>query len=528
MLEKGEVLQGRYCIRAELSRGGMGAVYLAEDSSLANSLCAVKQMLNLGAEMDEYVKGRFLAEMQVLSRLRHPGIPNVRDFFQDRQGSFLVMDYIEGQTLEHELEEHRQARSTFQNQQAVADMLVVLDVLQYLHNQTPQLLHRDIKPANLIRNQASEKLTVVDFGLARSLEEKPGATHTTVGTLGYSALEQLTGKPEVRSDIYSVGVTLHEMVSGVRPTLAGVDVLTSKNMKNFDPALSSIIARAANQDPKARFASAEEFRQALVDWQAEQAGAGAVQPSLPKSKQMQPFLLVLLLFAIGLGGYFYKPGKPAMGGQDPGIQGNLFASRPDGRSSVVGLGEDVGLFWIREANPKATAQRADTVARRLNYLYHHQCMQCGLYLLEPAGIRVGRYRRKASNEIVVFYAHMHGEQYVYGPELLVTVDEPLAKQLGVTSRYAAGYWRNLIRDVVALSRGEQSGHSPLGPAFTKVVASLRKKGPDASLIRLRAVVSALSSKEAGRLREAFRQVPDDFRFEADVFPDQGGFEPLAN
>ena len=524
------MLRARYRIRAELSRGGMGAVYLAEDTNLADSLCAVKQMLNLGAEMNEYVEGRFLAEMQVLIRLRHPGIPTVRDFFQEAEGSFIVMDYIQGQTLEQEMEAHRAAGSTYPNPQAVSDMLVVLDVLSYLHGQSPQLLHRDIKPANLIRETNTGKLTVVDFGLARNLEENQSALHTSVGTLGYSALEQLTGKPEVRSDLYSVGVTLHEMVSGIRPTLAGVEALTPKTMANFDPALSSIIARATDQDVQKRFASAEEFRQALLGWQGGKTVAipAPVRPASPKRRRMTPVLLIVLLLAGAVLWRLAAHHSPSPTRSDPGLQGDIFASRPEGRTSVVGLGEDVGLFWIEEANPKVTAKRAQTVVQRLNYLYHHQCLECGAFLLEPAGIRVGRFQQKETDELVVFYAHMHGNQYAYGPELLVTVDVPLARRLGATPRYVAGYWRNLIRDVVALSRGESSQQSPLGPTFAAVVTDLRQKGSEASLARLRAAVSALSSSQASLLQNAFRKVPEDFRFESDPFPEKAGFKPLVN
>lgn len=532
VLEPGELLRERYRIRKTLNRGGMGAVHLAEDTSLADGLCAVKEMLDLGAEMDQYVKGRFVAEMQVLTGLRHPGIPGIRDFFQLPQGWFLVMDYIQGSTLEEENEAHRAAKTTFSNAQAVSDTLVVLEVLRYLHSQTPQLLHRDIKPANLIREQTSGRLTVVDFGLARALQEKKNAVHTTVGTLGYSALEQLSGQPEVRSDLYSLGATLHEMVSGIRPTIAGVVPLTAQNMPNFDQSLSAIIARAAHQDIKQRYASAAEFRDALLGWQvcnSTDSETVRVVSAAPPSKRRFPRVALLLVLAL-LGGlvYFFMPKKPAIPGVDPGLKGNLFASRTDGATAVVGLGEDVGLFWVQEESPQKAAQRAKTVATRLNYLYHHQCIECGLYMLEPQAIRVGRYQRNGTNELVVFYAHMHDDHYVYGPEILVTVDEKLAKRLGVTPRSAGGYWRDLLRDVVALSRGEQSQRSPLGSAFQAVVADMRQKGSDASLPRLRAAVASLSSKQASLLQNAFRRVPEEFKFEADQFPDQNGFTPLAN
>jgi len=161
-------------------------------------------------------------------------------------------------------------------------------------------------------------------------------------------------------------------------------------------------------------------------------------------------------------------------------------------------------------------------------LYHTACPKCGRYLLEPEGIRVGRYERGAGENLVVFYGHMHGDQFVMGPELVVTVDARLAKQLGVTPRYAAGYWRDLIRDVVALSRGQASQNSPLGPAFQETVQRLRQSGSVASLERLRAAVASLSSKQANLLQNAFRKVPEDFHFEADQFPAHGGFKPLTN
>jgi tRNA A-37 threonylcarbamoyl transferase component Bud32 len=526
LLQPGDILRQRYKIQTALSRGGMGAVYLAEDMNLANSLCAVKQMLDLGAEMDEYVKSRFAAEMQVLSRLRHPGIPNVRDFFQDERGWFLVMDYIQGQTLEQELEAHRQAGTHFSGPEAVADMLVVLGVLRYLHEQEPQLLHRDIKPANLIRDQKSGQLVVVDFGLARSLEQEASALHTSVGTLGYSAHEQLMGKPEVASDLYSVGATLTEMVSGLRPTLVGVEKLTVKNMPDYEPRLAALLARACDHEPRKRFASAREMAEALRP-----ARSSSTSPEVAARKPKPGRGLALLflgLLAVG-GGLLVSRGTsaPVTPGKDPGVQGDLFVGRHEDKLGVVGLGEDIGLFWIEEKDAASARKRAQVVAGRLNYLYHHQCLQCGAWLLEPAGVRVGRYQRGSTDEVVVFYAHLHGEQFAYGPELLVTIEPSLARRVKATPRYAAGYWRDLLRDVVTVSRGEASARTALGPSFQPVVQQAQQQ-PPATLERLRQALAGLSSKQANGLREAFRQVPEEVRIEPDQFPEHNGFKPLAN
>ncbi|ODT57555.1 hypothetical protein ABS71_19685 [bacterium SCN 62-11] len=144
--------------------------------------------------------------------------------------------------------------------------------------------------------------------------------------------------------------------------------------------------------------------------------------------------------------------------------------------------------------------------------------------MEPPGIKVGRYQDGKVRELVVFYAHMHGDQFAYGPELLATLDEGLAQRLGSTPRYAAGYWRDLLRDVVALSRGESSQRTGLGASFQPVAQQTR----GASLDRLRKVLSGLSSKEVRNLRDAFHKVPDDFRMEPDTFPEKNGFSPLAN
>ena len=527
MLPDGFVLENRYRIIRRLSQGGMGAVYLAEDRNLASSLCAVKQTLELGAEIQEYVNRRFQEEMQVLARLKHPSIPNVRDFFQVEQGCFLVMDYIEGKTLEQELAAHRERGTHFTNQAAAADLIPVLKVLQYLHSRQPLVLHRDIKPANLIRESSSGQLMVVDFGLARAPCDQN--SHTSVGTLGYSAVEQLSGKPEVASDLYSVGATLAEMLTGIRPTLAGVEPLTRENMPDYDAALAQVVNRATLQNPKERYASAEQMLQALQ--LAENSPLvlpeqTSYNPPPPRRFPWLPLTLGLAM-ALLLAWNFALPKAP-VASADPGLPGPLFRSRQDGKSWGVGLGEDVGLVWAQREDSAASEKKARLVVERLNFLYHYQCQRCGSFLLEPEGVKVGRYKKGKVNEKVVFYAHLHGQEYAYGPELLTTLDPKLAVRLGSSPRYAAGYWRDVLRDVVTLSRGRQAQRTSLGKAFRPVVERLRRSAGNNLTLELRTIVSGLNSKEARTLHEAFRHVPDDFQFEADVFPPRNGFEPLSN
>jgi hypothetical protein len=529
-MKPGDQLRERYSIERSIQSGGMGALYLARDANLGQSLCAVKQMHNLGSELDHYMKTRFEAEMLALVQLQHPGIPRVRDYFQHEGSLFLVMDFIEGRTLEEELEEKRQAKQTFGAREAVNDMLQVLDVLAYMHSQNPPVLHRDIKPANLIREQGSGKIKVVDFGLARSVEGS--GFQTTVGTLGYSAVEQLTGQPEVGSDVYSVGVTLHEMVTGVRPTLAGVAPLSAQTMPDFDPALAQIITRASELEVHQRHPSVSALREALQDWlQATKTPATSV-PTAPASPRSPWLAAAGGVLVLGLVAFLAAGGPAAVRGtahSDTGLEGDIFTYQADGKAGRISLGEDMGLLWVQAVGNKTALQRSERVSARLNDLYHHQCLECKNYLLEPAGIRVGNYTRGNTSEKVLFYAHMHGQTYAYGPELLATIDRGLADSLHSTPRNVAGYWRNLMRDVVALSRGEATHQSSLGPSLQELLvrAKQEQKPGVATIKNLKAIVKRLPNQQARKLQEAFLKIPQDFEFEADAFPPQAGYSPLT-
>ena len=538
-MQPGDLLKDRYTIVRAIKSGGMGAIYLAEDNNLGKSLCAVKQMLDQEGEMNDYARNRFEAEMLALVKLQHPGIPRVRDYFQEDNRAYMVMDFIAGPSLEEEMEVHRQRGKFFTPEQAVSDMITVLEVLSYMHDQVPPVLHRDIKPANLIREQETGQIKVVDFGLARSVETSSEEPNTTVGTLGYSALEQLTGRPEPRSDLYSAAMTLHEMITGHRPTLAG---LPEKDEAIPDD-LDSILRKAAAMEPQNRYASTRELRQALQAWLKSRGVKVEVEefdphktveveamPRPPKPTSRRPWQALVITSLIALLVSLFLPVGPwSLGsgsGGDPGFVGDIFSSRADGDSYLVSLGEDVGLFWIHD--PKKADKRSATVAVRLNKLYHHQCGECKKYLLEPEGIRVGRYEAKGVNEVVLFYAHMHGDKYAYGPELLATIDRGLADRLKTSPRYLAGYWRNLMRDVVALSRGQESGQSPLGPSFQSVMEELHKKPDKPSLAQLRALLVKLPNEQAQALQQAFETLPAGFQYEPDLFPPSGPYKPLKS
>ncbi|MFN8605914.1 MAG: serine/threonine-protein kinase [Vulcanimicrobiota bacterium] len=253
-----QLLHGRYEILRALKQGGMGAIYTAKDTKLAHSLCAIKEILE-DKRSDEYYQLRFAEEMAALARLDHPSIPRVRDFFRLRGRSYLVMDLIQGLSLEDELAEQGQNPPP----KVVRDVLQILDVLEYMHGHEPPLLHRDIKPANLLRDRRSGKIRVVDFGLARSLSE---CRQTAVGTMGYCAPEQLNGQAEPRSDIFSVGATMLHLLTGEPCNLMALAVAEKEGLPRLPEGLGEIVGKAIEFKAARRFGSAREMAEALDRW----------------------------------------------------------------------------------------------------------------------------------------------------------------------------------------------------------------------------------------------------------------------
>ena len=263
-LEVGVKLGDRYEVVRAITSGGMGSIYEARDLQANNRCVAIKQMLEhlMEGEQAAMFRTKFQAEVNFLRNLQHPGIPQAYDSFVIDGSYDMVMEFIVGRNLEQELEERLQLTGQpFSVEQIIRDCRQVLDILVYLHAQSPPLLHRDIKPANLIREHPSGRIKLVDFGMARLLSE-PNKTQTQLGTLGYSPLEQLQGKAEQRSDVYALGATLHHLVTGVVPTVLNIPPVHQLK-PDLDPAMAAIIDRACASELNIRFASAQEMLRAL-------------------------------------------------------------------------------------------------------------------------------------------------------------------------------------------------------------------------------------------------------------------------
>lgn len=269
----GAVLGGRYRVDARLGQGGMGVVYRAWDVRL-ECACALKEMNAAGQTPDERAESvaRFKREAQTLRGLSHPGLPKVYDFFDDGGRHFLVQDFIEGENFEVILA--RDGKPGLPEAEVRALALEVLDILAYLHAQSPPVLHRDVKPSNIMRKTGTGQIVLLDFGIARS---QVAHTGTAIGTPEYCAPEQYTGKAVPASDLYALGATLHHLLTGAVPT-----PFQFTSAAGVSPDLQAVLAKATALNARDRYASVDEMRQALAGaWTAGFPQLMAPPPRIP-------------------------------------------------------------------------------------------------------------------------------------------------------------------------------------------------------------------------------------------------------
>ena len=214
------LFQDRYSIIDKLGTGGFGSVYKARDTRCTNTLVAIKEFCLRGLTPQELVEATsaFNREGDLLSQLTHPGLPRMYEQIRGLEQWYLVMDFLEGETLENYQNKAQDRRLLLSEVFTIG--LQLCDVLEYLHNHQPPIVFRDLKPANIIR-AAGGKLYVIDFGIARFF--KPGQVKDTMalGSLGYAAPEQY-GRAQTtpRADIYSLGAILHQLLTGKDPSEA--------------------------------------------------------------------------------------------------------------------------------------------------------------------------------------------------------------------------------------------------------------------------------------------------------------------
>lgn len=212
MAEIGSVIDGKYEILREIGHGGMSVVYLAMDTHL-NKQWAVKEIKKKGSgKNDEIIVNSLLAEANLMKRLDHAALPRIVDIIDNGVTIYVVMDYIEGESLDKILNEY----GAQPEELVIGWAMQLCDALAYLHAQKPPIIYRDMKPANIML-KSEGNIKIIDFGIAREYKEQSLADTTVLGTKGYAPPEQYSGQTDARSDIFALGMTMHHLLTGIDP-----------------------------------------------------------------------------------------------------------------------------------------------------------------------------------------------------------------------------------------------------------------------------------------------------------------------
>ncbi|MFL5624924.1 MAG: protein kinase domain-containing protein [Ktedonobacteraceae bacterium] len=264
------LLKGRYKMLHEIGKGGFGAVYKAIDTQLAERVVAVKEMSHdhLSPQESAEATEHFKQEVFLLARLKHPNLPGIYDYFPEAGRWYVVMDFIEGETLEDYLTRAgngHQAGGPLNVEEALSIGIALCTVLDYLHNSQPPIIFRDLKPANIMRTSAGQ-LYLIDFGIARIFKQDKLKDTVALGSPGYAAPEQY-GKTQTtpRSDIYALGALLHQLVTGNDPSETPF-VFQPPQLPSY-PQLSILIMQMLETDATKRPADVATVKEKL-EWLA--------------------------------------------------------------------------------------------------------------------------------------------------------------------------------------------------------------------------------------------------------------------
>jgi serine/threonine protein kinase len=275
---------GAYRVLHPLGRGGMGALYLAADRGAFDRRCVIKELLDYydptHPEEARRAQARFEREARLLAELSHPGIPRIYSYFSEAGRHYIVMEYIEGDTLQ-EAVTHEDAAGRavparpLPPEEIVRHAIRVCRVLEYLASQPTPVIHHDIKPENLIVDQTSGEVRLVDFGTAHTRTpwaaqtRRQGAGPSIFGTEGYAAPEQFQGKSEPRSDVYALAATVYHLLTDDDPA---EHPFKFSQWTTVPAPLADALGRALRTEVRRR-STAIEFRQALEAWLIPEAAA---------------------------------------------------------------------------------------------------------------------------------------------------------------------------------------------------------------------------------------------------------------
>ena len=259
---------GRYVIEHVLGQGGMGAALLAKDTRVSNKLVVIKELISDSTNPQQRQDDvrNFEREVETLSKIEHPLVPNVTDYFTEGTHSYMVQAYVAGENLEDHLE---RLKGPVPEQEVLTYVSQILDVLDYLQQQTPPIVHRDIKPANIIIGSKDKRAHLVDFGIARADFAKNVKRKQTaaLGTQGYAPPEQYQGNADGRSDLYALAATLHHLLTNRDPR--EYPPFSFPPVRSFNKQLSAdierVLTKALTLDINQRYQNAAAMKHDIDD-----------------------------------------------------------------------------------------------------------------------------------------------------------------------------------------------------------------------------------------------------------------------
>ena len=249
-----QILNHTYEILEFVGKGGMSTVFKARHIRL-DTIVAIKSV-----RKDQAID--LAAEVHILTKLNHPNLVRVFDIFEDERLMYIVMDYIEGEDLQHVID-----REKVIPEEKVKEWFITLaDLLRYLHSRKPPIIYRDMKPANVIL-QPDGTLKLIDFGIAREYKAAATGDTTYIGTNGFAAPEQFgKAQSDGRTDIYSLGMTMFYLATGKSPLQPPYGYTPARKLNPaVSPAMEAILEKCIKDNPEDRFQSADELLKALND-----------------------------------------------------------------------------------------------------------------------------------------------------------------------------------------------------------------------------------------------------------------------
>ena len=271
------VVGGRYRLLTVIGRGGMSTVYLALDTAL-NKQWAAKEIRHVSDPAQrELIVNSIVTEANMIKRFDHPAIPRIVDIVDDAGTLYVIMDYVEGRTLEDVL-----AAGGPQSEEDVVDWALQLcEVLEYLHTRTPSVIYRDMKPSNVML-KPNGLLQVIDFGIAREMREGAEGSSAAIGdtvqlgTRGFAPPEQYggTAQTDARSDVYSLGATLYNLLTDKSPAEPPYEMLPLRQVRpELSQGIERIVARATQANPDDRYQDCAEMAYDLAHYKEQDDAA---------------------------------------------------------------------------------------------------------------------------------------------------------------------------------------------------------------------------------------------------------------